>query len=377
MLRLPIQPIWQRVSQWPVWEPTRLAIASSILLHAVILAFGRVPEPTPPELADDQLVPLVNLSPALEAELPSIEPLLPTELPPLATTTPPPLPFAGIEPPPVSFAPLAPLPPLPPLTELPPLPNPIPLQPLPSPWQLPPPARPLPVIPTTPNEDVAVAPELASPTPTPESTPEEPAATTEGEAAAALSRWFNQTRLTLNTGNLQVNLAQRITDFYPQEACGDRLQGETTVALVVTPQGQLLAVNAAPETGLLSRNPQIIRSSGSALLDQAALERVRQQSFEATGQYQALAITFAFEYRPEVCRAQPPANTPPERPSTPSPVVPPKPKPQASPTPATQPAPAQTPSPAEATPLLPSPEPSGTNSSSEEAAENPPATSPE
>ncbi|HIK35914.1 MAG TPA: hypothetical protein IGQ15_09570, partial [Thermosynechococcus sp. M98_K2018_005] len=122
MLRLPIQPIWQRVSQWPVWEPTRLAIASSILLHAVILSFVRVPEPTPPELVSEELVPLVSLSPELEADLPSIEPLLPTELPPLATTTPPPLPFTGIEPPPLSFAPLAPLPPLPPLTELPPLP---------------------------------------------------------------------------------------------------------------------------------------------------------------------------------------------------------------------------------------------------------------
>ncbi|BCX12849.1 MAG: hypothetical protein KatS3mg067_1787 [Thermosynechococcus sp.] len=111
MLRLPIQPIWQRVSQWPVWESNRLAIAGSILLHAVILSFVRVPEPTPPELANDRLVPLVSLSPELEADLPSIEPLLPTELPPLATTTPPPLPFTAIEPPPLSFAPLAPLPP--------------------------------------------------------------------------------------------------------------------------------------------------------------------------------------------------------------------------------------------------------------------------
>lgn len=111
MLRLPIQPIWQRVSQWPVWEPTRVAIASSILLHAVILSLVRVPEPIPPELASDQLVPLVSLSPELEADLPSIEPLLPTELPPLATTTPPPLPFTGIEPPPFPLPPWHPCPP--------------------------------------------------------------------------------------------------------------------------------------------------------------------------------------------------------------------------------------------------------------------------
>lgn len=376
MLRLPIQPIWQRVSQWPVWEPTRLAIASSILLHAVILSFVRVPEPRPPELASDQLVPLVNLSPELEADLPSIEPLLPTELPPLATTTPPPLPFTGIEPPPLSFAPLTPLPPLPPLPELPPLPNPIPLQPLPSPWQLPPPARPLPVIPTSPNEDVAVAPELVSPTPTPKPTPEEPVATTESEAAAALSRWFSQTRLTLNTTNLQVNLAQRITDFYPQEACGDRLQGETTVAVVVTPQGELLPANAAPETGLLTRNPQIIRSSGSAILDQAALERVRQQSFEATGQYQALALTFAFEYRPEVCRGQQPAPAPRQQPATPTPATrPATPKPEASPPPTSGASPAPNPTPPEEAP--PPAEPSGTNSSSEGPAATPPTTSPE
>lgn len=376
MLRLPIQPIWQRVSQWPVWEPTRLAIASSILLHAVILSFVRVPEPTPPELTSDQLVPLVSLSPELEADLPSIEPLLPTELPPLATTTPPPLPFTGIEPPPLSFAPLAPLPPLPPLTELPPLPNPVPLQPLPPLWQLPPPARPLPIIPTTPGEDVAVAPELVSPTPTPEPTPEEPVATTEGEAAAALSRWFNQMRLTLNTTNLKVNLAQRITDFYPQEACGDRLQGETTVAVVVTPQGELLPANAAPETGLLTRNPQIIRSSGSVLLDQAALERVRQQSFEATGQYQALALTFAFEYRPEVCRGQQSAPAPRQQPAAPTPATPrTTPRPEASPPPTSEASPAPTPT--EETPLPPPEPPSGTNSSSEAPAATPPATSPE
>ncbi|HIK35105.1 MAG TPA: energy transducer TonB, partial [Thermosynechococcus sp. M98_K2018_005] len=231
---------------------------------------------------------------------------------------------------------------------------------------------PLPAIPTTPNEDVAVAPQLVSPTPTPESTPEEPLATTEGEAAAALSRWFNQTRLTLNTSNLRVNLAQRITDFYPQEACGDRLQGETTVAVVVTPQGELLPANAAPETGLLTRNPQIIRSSGSAFLDQAALERVRQQSFEATGQYQALALTFAFEYRPEVCRGQQPAPAPRPQPAAPTPTAPPQ---TPSPAPAGEAPPA--PTPPKEVPLPPSPEPSGTTSSSEAPPASPPATSPE
>ncbi|HIK22404.1 MAG TPA: energy transducer TonB [Thermosynechococcus sp. M3746_W2019_013] len=366
MLRLPIQPIWQRVSQWPVWEPNRLAIASSILLHAVILSFVRVPEPTPPEVLNDQLVPLVSLSPELEADLPSIKPLLPTELPPLATTTPPPLPLTGIEPPPLSFAPLAPLPPLsPPL-----LPNPVPVQPLPPLWQLPPPTRPLP----GPNEDVAVAPELVLPTPA--SPPNEPIARTTAEAAAALSRWFNETRSTLNTTDIQVNFGQRIADFYPQEACGDRLQGETTVAVVVTPQGELLPANAAPETGLLTRNPQIIRSSGSPLLDQAALEQVRKQAFEATGKYQALAITFAFEYRPEMC---PPAASPPrQQPTAPAPS--PSEAHQASP-PAAEDAeeatPAPTPPPPGAAPPAVSPEPSGTDSSSVAPAASPPATSPE
>ncbi|MDM7326112.1 MAG: hypothetical protein P3X23_003190, partial [Thermosynechococcus sp. Uc] len=222
---------------------------------------------------------------------------------------------------------------------------------------------------TNPNEDVAVAPALVSPMPTSEPTPKEPVATTESEAAAALSRWFTQARLTLNTTNLQVNLAQRITDFYPQEACGDRLQGETTVAVVVTPQGKLLPANAAPETGLLTRNPQIIRSSGSALLDQAALERVRQQSFEATGQYQALALTFAFEYRPEVCRSQPPAAAP-----TPTPVTPRRPP---SPPPTGEASPTPTPTPPEETPPPPSPEPRETTPASAAPAASPPATSPE
>ncbi|BAY51444.1 hypothetical protein NIES2134_109680 [Thermostichus vulcanus NIES-2134] len=367
MLRLPIQPIWQRLSQWPVWEPNRLAIASSILLHAVILSFVRVPEPTPPELASDQLVPLVSLSPELEADLPSIQPLLPTELPPLATTTPPPLPFTGIEPPPLSFAPLAPLPPLSPLL----LPNPVPVQPLPPLWQLPPPTRPLPVVPTGPNEEVAVAPELVSPTPA--SPANEPIARTAGEAAAALSRWFNQTRSTLNTTDIQVNFAQRITDFYPQEACGDRLQGETMVAVVVTPQGELLPANAAPETGLLTRNPQIIRSSGSALLDQAALEQVQKQAFEATGKYQALAITFAFEYRPERCL--PPAAIPRQEPTAPAPS--PSGADQASPLAPEEVTPAPSSPAPEVAPPAVSPEPSEADSSSVAPAASPPATSPE
>ncbi|WP_297758101.1 energy transducer TonB [Thermosynechococcus sp.] len=257
------------------------------------------------------------------------------------------------------------------------------MQPLPPLWQLPPPTRPLPVIPTSPNEDVAVAPELVSPTPT--SPPNEPIARTTAAAAAALSRWFNETRSTLNTTDIQVNFAQRIADFYPQEACGDRLQGETTVAVVVTPQGELLPANAAPETGLLTRNPQIIRSSGSALLDQAALEQVRKQAFEATGKYQALAITFAFEYRPEVC---PPAASPPRQqspapaPSTPPPAAFPQGEPnpseahQASPPAAGEVTPAPTSPPPEATPPAVSPEPSETESSSVAPAASPPATSP-
>jgi|GEM_PF-6484730 len=280
VLPVPLQPLWQRLSGLPLWQPGRMAIAGSIVLHSIILAFVRLPDATPPPIDRDETVALMSIPAELEADLPSIEPLLPTELPSF-DSAPPPLPFTGIEPPPLSFSPLTPLPPLPPLAELPPPPPPLTFQPLPAPWHLPPPARPLPPR-TTPEDEVAVAPELA---PTPQAPTSEPLATTASEAAAALSRWFNQTRLTLNTTDIAVNLSQRVTDLYPREACGDRLEGQTTVAAVIRPDGQLLAANAAPETGLLSQNPQIIRTSGSDLLDQAAIATVQQQTFAATGQF--------------------------------------------------------------------------------------------
>lgn len=335
VLRLPLQPLWQQLAGWPIWQPTRLAIAGSVVLHGIILALVRVPDTTPAPIDINETVELMSIPAELEADLPSIEPLLPTELPAIESV-PPPLPFTGIEPPPLTFSPLPPLPPLPPLADLPP-PPPLTFQPLPSPWQLPPPARPRPDT-GTPEQDVATAPELAPPSPAPP--PQEPLATTDGEAAAALSRWFNQTRLTLNTTNIGINLSQRVTDLYPPDACGDRLQGQATVAAVITPDGQLLPANAAPETGLLTQNPQIIRTSGSTLLDQAAIAAVKQQTFSATGQYQALAITFDFQYRPEVCTATRPTPTPqappPAREATPIPQsspTPPVSTPQSSPTP--------------------------------------------
>lgn len=343
VLPVPLQPLWQRLSGLPLWQPGRMAIAGSIVLHSIILAFVRLPDATPPPIDRDETVALMSIPAELEADLPSIEPLLPTELPSF-DSAPPPLPFTGIEPPPLSFSPLTPLPPLPPLAELPPPPPPLTFQPLPAPWHLPPPARPLPPR-TTPEDEVAVAPELA---PTPQAPTSEPLATTASEAAAALSRWFNQTRLTLNTTDIAVNLSQRVTDLYPREACGDRLEGQTTVAAVIRPDGQLLAANAAPETGLLSQNPQIIRTSGSDLLDQAAIATVQQQTFAATGQYQALAITFDFRYRPEVCRAAPPATRPtaPPAPTTaPAPEPPPPNEPPAATAEPELPAPASEPPP--------------------------------
>lgn len=328
VLRLPLQSLWQQLSESSLWQPPRLAIAGSILLHGIILAWVRVPDPTTPPIDNNEIVELVNIPAELEANLPSLEPLLPPTGLPKLDTAPQPLPFTGIEPPPLSFNPLTPLPPLPPSVDQPAPPKPLTFQPLPPPLQLPPPST------ATPKDDVATAPELV-PSPTPNTSAPEPLATTAGEAAAALARWFNKARVTLNSTNIAIDLSRRVTDLYPPEACRDKLQGQVTVAAVVTPNGELLAANAAPETGLLTQNPQIIRTSGSALLDKAAITAVKKQTFPATGQYQALGITFDFQYRPEICtgtsptpRPSPsPQPAPPSQPSPqPQPTVPPPPK---------------------------------------------------
>lgn len=318
MLRFtsPVLGLWQRLvgvsSPYLSYVGAgRLAFIASVGFHGLLFLTMFLPrtEVRRPEVAE--VVDLVSLTPQEEARLPSIEPLLPTDFPPLDDFAPqgslPPLNVPGIEPPPFSFSPLpplAPLPPLPPLEDLPPLdfgfsrfpPTLLPNVPLPPPIRIPMPENP---------DQIAVAPDLVTPRATPETAdPDQQAeapATDDQGAIAGLSRWVAQARASSNSNNVAVDFSGRITYAYPKEACPDRLEGQSTVAVLIDPNGQLVAAGAARSTGLLTQNPQLIRSSGYEFLDDVAIATVMNQNFAATGQYKALAYTLDFQYAPQVC----------------------------------------------------------------------------
>lgn len=92
-----------------------------------------------------------------------------------------------------------------------------------------------------------------------------------------------------------------ITPDYPKAACQDRPQGFAIVGATVRP------------TGELAEAPKLQGSSGSKILDDAALETVRNYRFQPTGKYQALLPTLPFKYSEAACAGN--ADTPSPSPS--------------------------------------------------------------
>ncbi|AFY62269.1 energy transducer TonB [Synechococcus sp. PCC 6312] len=366
---------WGRLVQMlpgPLQAPHRLGLIASLGFHGLLFLTVLIPAPPEPTSEIAETVDIVTLSPEQTALLPSLTPLVPDELPSLSQT------IAGLGEefalPPVSFDTLPPLPPLPALTPLPnfsQLPPPIyaPFPPLVTPPRLsqspslPPTIRTLPDGPS----DVAVAPDLVAPSPN--ETPNAVTSPTDDQQAlSGLSRWISQARSSINGAVIGLNFTAKLEPPYPAGACGDQLQGRVAVAVLVTPEGRLASTSAASG---FSQNPQLIRSSGHALLDQVAVRTVAAQTFSGGNQYQAMLYTLDFVYNPAVCGQPPrpetsptPENSPTPTASptgstpTPSPIL----SPESSPTPQNiQPSPEATPTPTE-TPQPPTPSPSPENS---------------
>lgn len=355
---------WGRLVQFlpgPLQDPNRLGLIGSLVFHSLL--FLTVLIPTPPERSPEiaETVDLVTLSPEQTALLPSLTPLVPDELPSLSQT------IAGLGEelalPPFNFEALPPLPPLPSLAPFPSfsqLPPPLysPFPPLVTPPQprpiapLPPPIRTLPDGPS----DVAVAPDLVEPTPN--ETPNAVTSPTDDQQAlSGLSRWIAQARSSINGAVIGLNFTAKLEPPYPAGACAEQLQGRVGVAVLITPEGRLASTS---EASGFSQNPQLIRSSGHAILDQVAVRTVAAQSFPSDGQFQALLYTLDFVYSQAVC-GQPPRPTAPA--ASPTPIVSPTPTTPAPESPSPEPSPSpeneqSTPSPTpDATPPTASPTP--------------------
>ncbi len=303
-------------------NPQRLGLVASVGLHGVIFLTVLLPYRPEPLQPITETVDLVTLAPEQEALLPSLTPLVPDELPDLSQA------IAGLEselaPPPFRFEDLPPLPALAPLPNFSYLPPPVafpttprlsPPQPT-NPVPLPPPIRTLPNLPG----EVAVAPDLVEPSPTPAPTQPNNAVTSptaDQQALSGLSRWISQARGSIGGQAVGLNFTGKLEAAYPAGACADQLQGRAAVAVLVTPEGRLASTSEASGFG---QNPQLIRSTGSALLDQVAVRTVAAQTFPAGEQFQALLYTMDFVYSESVCGQAPSSPSPsPGTTSTPTP----------------------------------------------------------
>lgn len=118
--------------------------------------------------------------------------------------------------------------------------------------------------------------------------------------------WFMQLRQELP--DLSAKTPRAITDNYPLAACGQKLEGRAVVGTVVNAAGEII------------KSPKILHSSGSDVLDHAALEYVESKDFPAQGQDIAYQYPFEFNYSAATCAlAKPDSNTsdPTSQPATP------------------------------------------------------------
>lgn len=99
--------------------------------------------------------------------------------------------------------------------------------------------------------------------------------------------WFMQLRQ--DWPDLTPKTPSSIADNYPLAACADKLAGRAVVGTVVNPNGDILF------------SPKVLRSSGSEILDDAALEYVERSEFSGNEQPTAYQYSFEFNYNGETC----------------------------------------------------------------------------
>jgi TonB family protein len=111
-----------------------------------------------------------------------------------------------------------------------------------------------------------------------------PEGTSQEEATAALESWINNLPGRYkNNSNTSLWQQKEIEVPLPELACRSQLQGRATIGVLVNPEGEII------------REANLIQSTGYALLNQAALEAVEAQVFEATEQHQLYLLNVTFE----------------------------------------------------------------------------------
>ncbi|MDJ1170326.1 TonB family protein [Roseofilum sp. BLCC_M154] len=111
-----------------------------------------------------------------------------------------------------------------------------------------------------------------------------PEGTSDQEATAALESWFkNIPDRYKNEDNTSGWKQKELNLPLPELACRSQLQGRATIGVLVNPEGEII------------REANLIQSTGYALLNQAALEAVEAQVFEATEQHQLYLLNVTFE----------------------------------------------------------------------------------
>jgi TonB family protein len=111
-----------------------------------------------------------------------------------------------------------------------------------------------------------------------------PEGTSQEEATAALESWINTIPARYkNNGNSSLWQQQEIELPLPELACRYQLQGRAIIGVLVNPEGEII------------REVNLIQSTGYAILNQAALEAVKNQSFEPTETSQLYLLKVTFE----------------------------------------------------------------------------------
>jgi len=111
-----------------------------------------------------------------------------------------------------------------------------------------------------------------------------PEGTSQEEATAALESWIsNLPSRYKDNGNTSLWQQQDIEVPLPELACRSQLQGRATIGVLVNPEGEIV------------QEANLIQSTGYALLNQAALEAVETQGFEATEEHQLYLLNVTFE----------------------------------------------------------------------------------
>ncbi|MGL5081037.1 MAG: hypothetical protein ACRC8A_06070 [Microcoleaceae cyanobacterium] len=148
------------------------------------------------------------------------------------------------------------------------------------------PPNPEPTEPPTPPIQDPIVPQPPS-SETPGSSADQAQRRTAGiEGTSAYVNWVLS--LQQNYPDLETAGLYTVTDAYPPEACSQQLAGLGLVGVLVGTGGEILA------------GPELLRSTGSSILDDEALGKV--QEFPGEAASVPKAYQYAFEFSPETCR---------------------------------------------------------------------------